>query len=192
MSIPETADLEATPHPKPTEHKHGKNGHEVFRARHNGANGHNNGTNGHKPTNGHNLNLGQLAALPHSIINTAEKKITANIDELRQQIRQQLIIFTEAGSGRRLIDHHNAWHEAMEAINRLSLSDATDPKEIEELGEKAKALVIAAWQNKPALLRLQQIQELRKLAAGNPPARELILEELSRIGKEDLVPDFLE
>jgi hypothetical protein len=170
MSLLETADSELTPHPKPHAH-------------HNGTNGHN----GHEPANGHNLNLGQLTALPHGILETAEKEITADINLLRQQIRQRLIIFTETGSGRKLIDHDNIWHKAMEDINRLSISNATDPKAVEELGEQAKAIVIAAWQNKPALLRQQQIQELRKLAAGNSAARELILEELNRLNLPEIL-----
>lgn len=121
---------------------------------------------------------------------TAHEKTEGNVEELRLQIRQQLLIFTNAGRGRRLVEHGRNWREAMAAINRLSLSTATDPATIEALGEEAKTIFMDAWKTNPRLLTEQTIRELKSLAAQNPVVLPLILEELERIGKADLAAEF--
>ncbi len=90
-----------------------------------------------------------------------------------------------------MIEHDRIWHQAMEDINRLALSSAKTPQEIEALGETAKALVIAAWQSKPHLIAKQKIDEIRELMKTNPPAKDLVVEELQRIGKEYLAEELL-
>lgn len=119
-----------------------------------------------------------------------EKPETGEIETLRLQIRQRLLIFTNAGRGRRLVEHGRNWREAMAAINRLSLSTATDPATIEALGEEAKTIFMDAWKTNPRLLTEQTIRELKSLAAQNPVVLPLILEELERIGKADLAAEF--
>lgn len=124
------------------------------------------------------------------ILKANEIQTAEDIEKLRIAVRQQLIIFTENGGGRRLIDHDMEWRKKMDDINRLSLSSATEPQEIEALGEKAKALIIAAWQTKPAVLRKQVIEDLRLLVEDNPTAKRLVLEELLRIKREDLAEEL--
>ncbi len=119
-----------------------------------------------------------------------EKPEAGEIENLRAQIRQQLLIFTNAGRGRRLVEHGRNWREAMAAINRLSLSPATDQATIEALGEEAKTIFMNAWKTNPRLLTEQTIRELKSLAAQNPAVLPLILEELERIGKTDLAAEF--
>ncbi len=118
-------------------------------------------------------------------IQTAEE-----IQKLRMAVRQQLIIFTEDGGGRKLIHHDMEWRKKMDDINRLTLSSATEQQEIEALGERAKALIIEAWQTKPAVLRKQIIEDLRLLIEDNPVAKQLVMEELHRIRREDLAEEL--
>ncbi len=121
---------------------------------------------------------------------SGEIQRTEEIENLRLAVRRQLIVFTENGAGRRLIDHQREWKKRIDQIDLLSLSAATDPQEIEALGEKAKALIIEALQTNPAALRKQVIEDLRLLIENNPAAQLLVQEELQRIQRRDLEQDL--
>ncbi len=121
-----------------------------------------------------------------------ETQTAEDIETLRKEIRRQLNIFTDEGRGKRLIEHGRIWHEAMAAVNRLDITMATDPASTEQLGEQAKAIVIAARQSHPSILTQAAILEIRSTITQNPSVLPLILEELRRIGKEDLAAKFTE
>lgn len=121
-----------------------------------------------------------------------ETQAAEDIEKLRKEVRWKLAIFTNEGRGRRLVEHGRIWHEAMAAVNRLDISMATDPASTEQLGEEAKTIVIAARQSHPSILTKAAIVEIRSAIAKNPAAKRVVLEELQRIGKEDLAAEFTE
>lgn len=121
-----------------------------------------------------------------------ETQVAEDIETLRMEIRGKMAIFTNEGRGRRLVEHGRIWHEAMAAVNRLDISMGTDPTSTEQLGEEAKAIVIAARQSHPSILTKAAIVEIQAAIAKNPAAKPVVLEELRRIGKEDLAAEFIE
>ena len=120
-----------------------------------------------------------------------ETQTPPDVDQLRREIRQRLIIFTNEGRGRKLVEHGRIWHEAMAAVNRLDISMGTDPASTEQLGDEAKTIVMAARKSHPSILTQATIAEIRSTIAKNPAAKQMVLEELRRIGKDDLAAEFI-
>jgi len=136
--------------------------------------------------------------------------------ELERQIRGLLYIFTETGRAHTMIEHGRTWDAAMDKISRLRLTTAearegiaarveqltkeTDSltaestavqEQIANIAQQAKAIMANVLETRVDVQELETIRKLRALVETNTNAKEIVLAELQRIRREDLIQEIL-